>query len=224
MANFAGYLGVPLGPVRKLKAMGCPGFPPSGRVESGPLMGWLLTQGKRVDSGRSLTEAKARLADARADHLERQDLLRHGNVVSVLWARDVVGECLELPRQWMTERVTRLAYLVSTACGDENQQRRQASVMGFLEEDAKAILTMIGHAETKIHQAFAKGFDGPERTALGDLDVMCECIKKGLSDSCRAEISAFTKTLHEEREAAQKQSPAEALTGGIADNQGNDKN
>jgi hypothetical protein len=208
MSSAAGALGVSLSVLRDAKRLGAPGFLPSGRIASGPLLAWALTDGRESKPGRSLEAARARLADAQATKLEKQEQLERGLLVPVLWARDAVAQRLEQPRAWFRERVPRLAFLVATVAGIPDQKRREAEVLRFLNGDADEILKMVGHAESWIDSDFAKGPpDGPERTALGDLERMCDRMMEEISAPARDEIRGFVKRLRDEREAESANNP-----------------
>jgi hypothetical protein len=201
MSSAAGALGVPVSDLRVAKRLGAPGFPASGRVETGPLLAWALGKGRKTKPGRSLEEARARLADVQATRIEKQEELSRGTLIPVLWAADVVGQQLDLPRAWVRGRLPRLAFLVSTVAGIPEPKRREDEVLRILTGDAEEILIMWRHIETGISQAFKNGPpDGPERTALGDLDAMCSRFMEALSAPCRDEIRGFVKTLQAERQ------------------------
>jgi hypothetical protein len=70
---------------------------------------------------------------------------------------------------------------------------------------------MLGHAETKIHQAFAAGEPGgPGQTALGELDAMCARMMQGLSEAARNEINAYITRLRSEHSTPGAPAPATA--------------
>jgi hypothetical protein len=208
MANAAGATGTPLSAWRAAKRMGSPGFLPSGVVDTQLLFPWLLTRGKKTEAGRSLDQARARLADAQADKITRDEQLLRGALVPVLWVRDMVGDKMEQPRLWIRERLQRLAWLVASVSGIDDKARREAEVLRILTGDANEILTMWGHAETGIENALRQGPpDGPERTALGDLETMCRRFEENVSAPARDEIRNYVAKLREE---AEKQTAAPA--------------
>src|SRR4051794_13658397 len=79
IGSLAGALGIPRGKISECKKAGCPAFDSGSRVDSGKLLRWLLSGG--VPSGMSLDEARARLAEARAKKLEREEAARIGNLI-----------------------------------------------------------------------------------------------------------------------------------------------
>jgi len=197
----AGALGVPVPTLRQAKRLGAPGFPASGRVEAGPLLAWALTRGKTASPGRSLDQARARLADMQASKIERDEQLQRGNLVSVLWARDVVALHLERPRIWIAERIARLAFMLGTVAGITDPKRREDEIKRLLTADAKELAQMLANAEGRVHSSLAAGSpDGPGRTALGDLDAMAAEFVASVSPACQGEIRAHVAKLREQKE------------------------
>jgi len=101
--------------------------------------------------------------------------------------------------------VQRLAFLVATVSGIPDQRRRESEVLRFLTSDAEALLTMWKNTEAHIQSSLRAGPpEGPGRSAMGDLQGMCDELVANVSESARAEIRAHVKKLQADREAAGK--------------------
>jgi hypothetical protein len=180
----AGALQVSATELRRAKRQGADGFESGGRIQTGPLLAWLLSRRPTAPDARE-THAQ-RVGELRLAKLEYEAQTLRGDAIPLVQAAAAVETALDslASSTWLREREAALLRIFRPC-----DALVEANVHSWLDEDSKFWRLGLRSANQKIHHALTESKEAVDgKTILGKLDAFLQQVGQGLSPAARAEL------------------------------------